>query len=247
MAEHPPLRAIFFDIDDTLFSTTAFAELAQRRALEAMITAGLQVPFEQAWVELREVIAEFSSNDAHHYETLLMRLPNDATAGVNPALVVAAGVVAYHEAKVRHLEPFPEVAEVLAKLAETDLVLGVITSGLTVKQAEKLVRMGLLRYLRTDAIFISQQVGMAKSNPRLFERACREVGVEPAEAMYVGDRPVDDVEGPKAAGMITVLRGGTGKHARQEARSAPTHRIEDLRGLEGILEREYDVCGSASA
>lgn len=236
-----PLDAIFFDVDDTLYSTTEFARLAQQRAIEAMCAAGLRVPFETARDELSEVIAEFSSNDSHHYEKLLQRLPPEAVRGVNPALVVAAGVVAYHETKVGQLRPFPEVHDVLAALHGAGVMLGAITSGLAVKQAEKLVRLGVLRYLRPDAVFITEQVGMAKSNPRLFERACKDVGVAPARAMYVGDRPVDDVEGPRRAGLVTVLRAGTGKHARQEARSSPEFRVEDLRGLLPILEREFGI------
>ena len=236
-----PLDAIFFDVDDTLYSTTEFARLAQQRAVEAMLAAGLRVPFEVVWDELSEVIAEFSSNDSHHYEKLLPRLPPAALRGLNPALVVAAGVVAYHGTKVGQLRPFPEVHEVLATLQAAGLLLGAITSGLAVKQAEKLVRLGVLRYLRPDAVFITEQVGMAKSNPKLFERACKDLGIAPARAMYVGDRPVDDVEGPRRAGLVTVLRGGTGKHARQEARSAPDFRVEDLRGLLPILDREFGV------
>jgi putative hydrolase of the HAD superfamily len=235
------LDAVFFDVDDTLFSTTEFAATAQRAAVGAMITAGLRTTFDAAWVELGEIIAEFSSNDSHHYEKLLQRLPPEATAAVNPALVVAAGVVAYHETKVRQLRPFPEVHEVLAVLADTGLTLGAITSGLAVKQAEKLVRLGVLPFLRSDAVFITEQVGMAKSNPRLFERACRGIGVAPARAMYVGDRPVDDVEGPRRAGLVTVLRAGTGRHARQEPRSAPDHRIDDLRGLLPLLAERFGV------
>ena len=36
-----PLEAIFFDIDDTLFSTTVFADKARRAAVDAMTAAGL--------------------------------------------------------------------------------------------------------------------------------------------------------------------------------------------------------------
>lgn len=241
-----PLRAIFFDVDDTLYSTTAFAEEAQRRAVEAMRAAGLQQDFDRVWSELREVISEFSSNDSHHYEKLLQRLPPDACAGVNPALVVAAGVVAYHETKVQRLTPFPEVPAVLERLAATGLVLGVVTSGLTVKQAEKLVRLGILPFLDRTAIFITEQVGMAKSNPRLFERACHDVGVSPAQAMYVGDKPVDDVAGPKQAGLVAVLRTGTGKYARQDSPVEPDYRIAGLDGLEAILASDFSVSAATA-
>ncbi|MEI6129668.1 MAG: haloacid dehalogenase, partial [Planctomycetota bacterium] len=56
------LDAIFFDIDDTLFSTTLFAEQARRSAIDAMLRAGLRADHDSALRELDEVLAEFSSN-----------------------------------------------------------------------------------------------------------------------------------------------------------------------------------------
>ena len=54
------LKAILFDIDDTLYSTTEFAEQARRNSIEAMIRMGLRVEPEAAFRELKEVI---SGND----------------------------------------------------------------------------------------------------------------------------------------------------------------------------------------
>ena len=57
------LEAIFFDIDDTLYSSTDFAWRARERAIEAMIRVGLKVEPELAMQELADVVAEFGSND----------------------------------------------------------------------------------------------------------------------------------------------------------------------------------------
>ncbi len=38
-----PLKAFFFDIDDTVYSITDFAQLARRAAVRAMIEAGLKI------------------------------------------------------------------------------------------------------------------------------------------------------------------------------------------------------------
>jgi putative hydrolase of the HAD superfamily len=235
------LRAIFFDVDDTLYSTTEFARRAQHAAVNAMIAAGLRTEFDTAWAELREIIAEFSSNRSTHYQMLLHRLPPEDSAGINPALLVAAGVVAYHETKSQHLQPFPDVLPALARLAQTTLVLGAVTAGLTVKQAEKLHRLGVLPYLRRDAVFITEQAGIGKSNPKLFQRACEAIDVAPTEAMYVGDRPTDDVDSPKAVGMVTVLRLGTGKYAGVVPNTTPDFKIEDLHGLEPVLRDHFGI------
>lgn len=219
------LRAIFFDIDDTLFSTSTFAERAREASVDAMLAMGVRCERGVILKELTEVVQEFSSNYEHHFDKLLSRLPLEATIGLNVPLVVAAGVVAYHETKFRELCAYDDVTEVLRVLAKTDLVLGVISNGLTLKQFEKLIRMQVHRYINPSAIFISDNVGVAKPNPKLYRRALDRVGVAPNEAMYVGDHPVNDVDAASEAGMITVWNRREGKHLGASGRSAPDHVI----------------------
>ncbi len=120
----PPLQAIFFDIDDTLFSTTVFADKARRAAVDAMVRAGLQADRGDATRELDEVIAEFSSNYGGHFDKVLDRLGPESFAGHNRAVIVAAGVVAYHATKWRELKVYDDVYEVLQWLSKTSLVRG---------------------------------------------------------------------------------------------------------------------------
>ena len=77
----PELKVIFLDIDDTLFGTTDFVQEARTKAVEAMIERGLKAEVAPVLQELAEVVAEFGSNDDHHYNRLLKRLPDAATAG----------------------------------------------------------------------------------------------------------------------------------------------------------------------
>lgn len=235
------LRAIFFDVDDTLYSTSGFARLARERGLDAMRAAGLSLPREELARELDEVIAEFSSNYEHHYDKLLLRLPPEALKGANPAVIVAAGVVAYHQTKVQELKPYDDVVFALRRLSKTGLILGIITGGLAVKQAEKLIRLGILRFLNPAAIFISDQVGFGKANPKLYLRACQETNVEPAQAMYVGDNPANDIDPPNGIGMITVRIHRDGKYAGVTSRTPPTHEINDLGELIDLLRQHYGV------
>jgi putative hydrolase of the HAD superfamily len=234
------LKAVFFDIDDTLFSTTEFADRARRAAVEAMRRVGLRLPADHVLRELLEVIGEFSSNYEHHFDKLLLRLPARSFDGVNPAILIAAGVQAYHDAKAKHLRPYPDVAATLARLAKTDLVRGVITAGLAVKQADKLIRLGLYDFFTPTAIFISDQIGISKPNPKLFGRACEGLGVEPAEALYVGDHPLQDIDPANRLGMITV-HVRRGRHAPERGKSSPTHAVRDFKELLTVLRKHYSV------
>ena len=121
------IRAVFFDIDGTLFSTVDFATRAREASVDAMLEAGLPVNRDELLEELAEVVREFSSNYERHFDKLLLRLPRRVLKGLNPAVIIAAGIVAYHDTKTRLLEPFEDGSEVLRRLAQTDLTLGIIT------------------------------------------------------------------------------------------------------------------------
>ncbi len=237
----PVVKATFFDIDDTLYSTSEFAARARRNSVDAMIRAGLRVPRYVLLRELGEVVSEFSSNFEHHFDKLLLRLPAASYAGVNPSVLVAAGVVAYHETKFRQLAPYDDVLPMLKALARTGMARGIITAGLQVKQAEKLLRLGIYPYLTPRAIFISDQIGIGKPNVKLYLKACETLGLQPEECMYVGDSPVNDIDPANEIGMITVRSRRSAKYAGVEGKTAPRHEIRDFRELRKILCKSYGV------
>jgi putative hydrolase of the HAD superfamily len=235
------LRAVLFDIDDTLYSTTAFADQARRQSAEALRRLGVAYPTHLLLRELEEIIAEFSSNDGRHYNRLLQRLPRRSVEGLNPAILVAGAIRAYHETKLTHLIPFPDILPALRSLARTELIRGIVTAGLEIKQAEKLLRLGIYEWLTPSAIFISDQIGVSKPNPKLYRRACDELGVRPEEAMYVGDNATTDVDPANAIGMVTVLCRRGGKYEGCVGRTRPRHAIRSFQELLAILEKSYGV------
>ena len=218
------LQAILFDIDDTLCATTAFAKRARTAAVRAMIDAGLDLAEEVVLRELDEVLLEFGSNYDHHYDKLLHRLrPKDLA--VNPALVVAAGVAAYHDTKFHELKPFDDVIPLFEDLVRANIRIGIITHGWTVKQAEKLIRLKLVPYIQPNLIFISDQIGIAKPNPKLYRSALAELQLEPKQVMYVGDNVLHDVAPPKNIGMVSVWASRAAKRGLQGTGIEPDHVI----------------------
>ncbi len=236
------LRAIFFDIDDTLFSTSEFAALARRNAIESMRAHGFAMSVEDALRELDEIVHEFSSNYEHHFDKLLLRVPRHYYENVNPTILVAAAVVGYHETKFRSLRPYEDAVDVLKLLREqTGLKLGVITSGLPLKQAEKLVRLGIAELFESNAIFISDEMGISKPNPKLYLRACSALNIRPSEAMYVGDRPQMDVDPPNKIGMITVLNRRSGKYSTELGETRPDFEIHNFFDLLDVLRQRFGI------
>ena len=54
-------------------------------------------------------------------------------------------------------------------------------------------------------LFWSSQIGYPKPSPRFFERIQQQLDVEPAEILFVGDNPLNDVQGAREAGWDTIL------------------------------------------
>ncbi|MAB81234.1 MAG: haloacid dehalogenase [Planctomycetes bacterium] len=235
------LRAVLFDIDDTLFSTTHFARVARKNAIWAMIRAGLDVTEEEALRELEEVISEFSSNYAHHFDQLLRRLRQPTIEERNPALIVAAGVAAYHDTKFRQLEPFPDVCPLLEALRAAGIQVGILTHGWTTKQAEKIVRLGLLDCVHPKAVFISEQIGISKPNPKLYAQALADLELAPGEVMYVGDNPTHDIAPPQSLGMIAVWAKRAAKDGLEGTGIEPDHVVENFDELRTILRETYEI------
>mgnify|MGYP002629983103 CR=1 FL=1 len=235
------LDAIFFDIDDTLFPTSEFAKRARWNAVKAMVAAGLNASENTVYAELSEVISEFTSNYGRHFDHLMKRLGPDPTRGTNLALVIAAGVVAYHDTKFQEIAPFDDVIPLLKDLQEQDLLVGIITHGWTDKQAEKLVRLGLVPYLDADAIYISEQVGISKPNPKLYLHALAKHKLDPKRVMYVGDNPLHDVAPARSLGMPTAWASRAARKSPAELGVEIDHSITNFEQLRVVLRQHYDV------
>jgi putative hydrolase of the HAD superfamily len=236
-----PLDALFFDIDDTLFSTSVFADKARRAAIDAMINAGLRVDRGTCQKELDEVLAEFTSNYGSHFDKVIHRLPPEASAGLNPAILVAAGVVAYHETKWKELKVYDDVYEVLRWLSGTNLTRGIISLGATVKQAEKIVRLKIYEFLTPGAIYFTDQIGINKPNPKLYQRVLSDLGLDAKRVMYVGDNPINDIDPCNTVGMITVRNRRSGRYSHTDGATEAGYEIRDFYELRSILQREYGI------
>ncbi|OGS34414.1 MAG: hypothetical protein A2293_16125 [Elusimicrobia bacterium RIFOXYB2_FULL_49_7] len=236
------LKAIFFDVDDTLYSSSEFSAMARLNSVKAMISNGLRVELKECLLILKEIMKENKSNNKFLFDDLLKKVGKKYYSSVNKHVLIAAAVVAYHNTKNSFLKPYPDVKEVLKLLSETmPLVLGVLSSGFAVKQAEKIYRCGLHRYLSPNAIFFSETIGKDKPNLDFFRLPCAKLNLLPQETIYVGDRPKIDIEPAKAIGMVAILNQRSGKYLGQRSNVKPDFIIHDFWELLEILNRHFEI------
>ncbi|MFC2154628.1 TIGR02253 family HAD-type hydrolase [Candidatus Altiarchaeota archaeon] len=227
------VKAVFFDIDNTLFDTQRLAEASRRNAIRAMIESGLNVEEDDAYERLIAIVKKYGSNYGNHYDELLKQYKQ----GGNPH-IIAAGIVAYHSTKFAYLVPFQDTVPTLIKLRDIGLKLGVITDGIAVKQWSKLISLGLQHFFH--AVIISEEKGVSKPETTQFLDACQEVGCLPHEAVMVGDRLDKDILGANIAGMTSVQllkKPNEDKPNPNSDREEPDYIISKLSDLVELLTK----------
>ena len=191
------IKAVFFDIDDTLYDTSGFAKLARKAALNAMIDAGLPLSHDDAYTLLREIIKEKGSN----YDRHLNVLTKESFWGRKP-LLIALWNDHLSQRKICLLRLFPETMSALIHLKAHGYHLGVISNGLTIKQYEKLVRLGLHHFF--DSVVTSQEAGVEKPDVAIFELAMETMDCKAENSVMIGNSFNDDILGAINAGMSAV-------------------------------------------
>jgi putative hydrolase of the HAD superfamily len=114
---------------------------------------------------------------------------------------------------------YPDVEPALRDLRDRGMTV-VIASNWDCSLPEWLRPAGILELV--DGVVTSAEVGAAKPSPRVFERALGIAGVEPGEALHVGDKVDNDIEGAAAAGIRGVLLQREGD---------PPPEVESIRSL----------------
>ena len=94
---------------------------------------------------------------------------------------------------------FENSIPLLKELKARGYLTGVITNGPSVLQNHKMDTSGLRPYC--DIVVVSGDEGVHKPDPRIFEITAERLGVKPQECVYVGDHPVNDIQGALSAGM----------------------------------------------
>lgn len=191
------LRAVCLDVDDTLVDFSGAAVAALSHVLGTPVASAL-------WREVTE----------HHYRRYLdgvvdfAMMQRDRLAHTVRATGAAVGVDLARleqrrsEALTSRLRLFDDVAGCLAALRAQGLLLAAVTNSDGPYQRGKLTSVGLADAF--DAVVISGEVGVAKPAAGIFERACAELGVAPAEAAHVGDKLDTDARGARDAGLLGV-------------------------------------------
>ena len=188
------VRAIFFDLDDTLCDTTGTRTERTQRCLARLRRDHPGVDPER-FVE--RVLEPTNAPRGIRGVPLVL---DDLGLADSPAGRDANRMWFFVDA-YDLLRPLPGVREVLPAMTDR-YSLSIVTNGEDDIQRGKLRHLGLGEHFRH--LVISGNVGYEKPDARIFEHALGLAGVPASEALAVGDRLETDVAGAKAAGIRAV-------------------------------------------
>ncbi len=194
-----PIRAVLFDFDDTLHLRDDAFVIACRRFFERHYPT-----LDNAAREQR--LADMLAFDAYGYHRPLPYLPfieryltkwGDSVYDT-PQAALETFFADFAAACV----PVAGALDTLKQLRAQGVLVGVITNGYPLMQNNKLTFAGLHPYL--DIAVVSGDEGVDKPQAEIFRRVAARLGLPCEACLYVGDHPINDIQGAREAGMKAV-------------------------------------------
>ncbi|MFD7893852.1 HAD family hydrolase [Streptomyces sp. NPDC059743] len=225
-----PIRAVVWDIDDTLFDYSSADRAGLREHLAAEGLAGRYGSVDHALARWREITDQHWARFAAG-ETDFQGQRRDRVRSFVGAELSDAEADGWFDRYIVHFEAawtlFPDSVAVLDRLAP-DYRQAVLSNSSLRNQDRKLRILGVRDHF--EAVLCAAELGVSKPDAAAFHAACDALALDPHEVAYVGNEPDIDAGGAVAAGLAGVWLDRDGLGGRPEL-----VRITDLGQLPGLL------------
>lgn len=191
------IKAVIFDLDNTLLDFISMKESAVSAAVHAMIEAGLELNEEESYKRILELYQETGWENQQIFNVFLKE---EASEVDNKFL--AAAIVAYRRAREASLRLYPDVQRTLIRLAKMGIKLAVVSDAPSREAWMRIYYLNLHHVF--DLVLTFDDIGKRKPSPKGFKLALKKLGVQTDEALVVGDWPERDVAGASKLGIKTI-------------------------------------------
>lgn len=223
------IKAVVFDLDNTLVDFMRMKIRSIEEAIPAMIDAGLDITPDYA----RKLIDEIYKEQGIEYQQVFDEFLRRVLQKVNYK-ILSAGIVAYRRAREASLIPYPHVYSTLNQLLKLGIKMGVLSDA---PSKEAWLRLAYLNFHHIfDEVVTFDETGVRKPNPIPFEMILKKLNVNANEALMVGDWAERDVVGAAKVGMKTAF-ARYGDTFNTEHHNAD-YDLNDIRELVDIIAKE---------
>jgi len=224
------IRAVVFDLDNTLMDFMAMKESAITAAVTAMIDAGLEMDPQKAKKKLYAIYDKEGIEFQRVFDSFLKE-----HLGSIDWKILSSGVVAYRRAREASLVLYPHVNLTLTELLRRGLKLAVLSDA---PCREAWLRLSYLQLQHVfNTVITADDTGLKKPHPATFRKALTFIGCEPGETIMVGDWPERDLVGAREVGMHTVFaRYGFVFDRAPVGKEGAEYVIDDIRQILTIVD-----------
>ena len=192
------IKAIVFDLDNTLLDFMKMKSFSIKAALNGMINAGMDIDIDNATSQIYHI---YDTKGYEHQEVLNEFIVN--SLGQINYKFLAAGIVEYKKAKEKSLNLYDDVVPTLNKLLEMDLRLGIVSDA---PSREAWIRLYTLKlHNKFEHVVTFNDTGFHKPAKEPFLKISEKLKLDLSECMMVGDWPDRDIKGAKQVGMKTAF------------------------------------------
>jgi putative hydrolase of the HAD superfamily len=221
-----PLRAVLFDVDFTLCRPGP--ELSAERYARIAARHGVTLDTERYEDAREAAVANLKRHpELLHDETIWHRFTEEIFVGMGGPEALASECATEIEegwGVSENFELFEDVLPALEEMRAAHLQIALVSNG--IRDLNEFV---VHHRLDVDAVVDSRSHGRVKPHPTIFQAALDALGVDPEDAVMVGDSLEEDFEGARALGMRAILVDREERHPEVE------QRLTDLFGLPAAL------------
>lgn len=221
------MKALLFDMDNTLFDLVGAKQAACREICEKV---GAGTPDQLFSYFIR---GTRGFEDPENIRDFL----NDA--GILSEDAFSWCSATYRQVKLSQIEPYPGVRETLGTLAAMDHAMVLVTDAHRRDAIPRLEKTGLSHFF--DHIVTYDMTWTKKPNPLPFLYALRSADVSPREAMVIGDSPRRDIAPGRNLGMLTVYARYGDRFTRGRGDGGAHFVIDEFRQLLTLLAGIHEM------
>ena len=192
------IKAVIFDLDNTLLDFKKMKEYGVHAAISAMVEAGLDCDEDEAY----KYIFKIYHQKGWEYQLIFDDFLKHQTGKVSNKLLAAA-IVAYRRAKEASLLVYPNVRRTLIHLIKNGIKIAVVSDAPSREAWMRIYYLNLHHVF--DIVLTFDDTKEHKPSPVPFKMALKQLDITPDEAIMVGDWPERDVVGASKVGIKTVF------------------------------------------
>jgi phosphoglycolate phosphatase-like HAD superfamily hydrolase len=224
------IRAILFDLDNTLVDFIRMKEESCRAAVKAMVASGLHMDEDQAFKLLLIKYFDVGIESDRAFSEFLKSI------GQFDHKILASGINTYLETKGKFLKPYPNVRSVLGKLKRKGVFLSIVTDAPKTKAYQRLLGMGIEPYFKFVVGYEDTNKTKHTGLPillalEMLRKDCPEIANP--EILMVGDSIERDIVPAKKLGLKTAIAKYGQKNPEE---GSADYQLSDFKEIIDIVE-----------